>query len=57
MEDGFFGPPKVQEAYTNTLILMENNILKTFGSVDDKNTPDFCSQSIKIEVLTLLKPF
>ena len=35
---GFLGQPKGQEAYN---ILMENSILKIFGSVDDKFTPDF----------------
>ena len=42
---GFFGLPKVQEAYNiiNFWFLMENSILKFFGSVDVKITPDFCS--------------
>ena len=44
-EVGFFGPPKVQEAYNIIFFwfLMENSILKIFGSVDVKITPDFCS--------------
>jgi hypothetical protein len=44
-EDRFFGPPKEQEAYNIIFLffLMENSILKTFGSMDDKITPDFCS--------------
>ena len=42
---GFFGPPKVQEAYNIIFFwfLMENSILKISGSVDVKTTPDFCS--------------
>ena len=37
----FLGPPKVQEAYNifNFLFLMENSILKIFGSVDVKIIP------------------
>ena len=46
-EDGFFGPTKVQEAYMYNIIiflfLMENSIVKIFGSVDVKITPDFYS--------------
>ena len=42
VEDGFFGQPKVQEAYNIMIFwfLMENNILKIFGSVDVKIAPD-----------------
>ena len=45
VEDRFFGQPKKQEAYNiiNFWFLMENSILKIFGSVDVKITPDFCS--------------
>jgi hypothetical protein len=45
LEDGFFGKLKLQEAYNIIffLFLMENSILKIFGSVDVKITPDFCS--------------
>ena len=44
-ENGLFGQPKVQEAYNiiNFWFLMENSILKIFGSMDVKITPDFCS--------------
>jgi hypothetical protein len=44
-EAGFFGLTKVQEAYNIIFlkILMETSILKIFGSVDVKITPDFCS--------------
>ena len=40
VEDGFFGQPKVQEAYNiiNFRFLMENSILKKSGSVDVKIT-------------------
>ena len=40
-----FGQSKVQEAYNiiNFLFLMENSILKIFGSVDDKISTDFWS--------------
>jgi hypothetical protein len=40
-----FWPTKVQEAYNIIffLLFMENSILKIFGSVDVKITPDFCS--------------
>ena len=43
----FFSPPKVQEAYNiiNFRFLMENSILKKFGSVDVKITHDFCSKN------------
>ena len=46
---GFFNT-KVQEAYNiiNFSFLMENSILKTFGSMDLKITPDFCFLKIKI---------
>ena len=39
-EDGFFGPSKVQEAYNIIIFwfLIENSILKIFGSVDVKIT-------------------
>ena len=45
VENGFFGQPKVQEAYNIIFFsfLMENRILKKFGSVDVKITPDICS--------------
>ena len=45
VEHGFFGQPKVQEAYNIIyfLFLMENSILNIFGSLDVKITPDFCS--------------
>jgi hypothetical protein len=45
VENEYFGQPKIQEAYNiiNFLISMENSILKIFGSVDVKITPDFCS--------------
>ena len=41
VENGFFG----QEAYNIIffLFLMENSIVKIFGSVDVKITPNFCS--------------
>jgi hypothetical protein len=41
---GYFNT-KVQEAYNIMifLFLMENSILKIFGSIDVKITPDFCS--------------
>ena len=44
-KDKLFGPPKVQEAYDIIIFrfLMENSILKIFGSMDVKITPDFCS--------------
>ena len=44
-EEGFFVPPKVQDAYNilNFWFLMENSILQIFGSVDVKITPDFSS--------------
>ena len=47
-EHGFFGQPKVQEAYNIIffLFLMENSILKIFGSVDVKITPDFSSEGV-----------
>ena len=47
-EDRFFGPPKVQEAYNIIifLFLMENSILKIFGSLDVKITPEFCSWNV-----------
>ena len=56
-EDGFFGPPKVQEAYNIIffLFLMENSILKMFGSVDFKITPAFCSQAEYTKYLSSLK--
>ena len=40
-ENRLFGQPKVQEAYNIIifLFLMENSILKIFGSVDVKITP------------------
>ena len=40
-EDGFLGQPKVQETYKiiNFWFLMENSILKIFGSLDVKITP------------------
>ena len=39
VENKFFGQPKVQEAYKiiNYGFLMENSILKRFGSVDVKS--------------------
>jgi hypothetical protein len=45
VENGLFGQPKVLEAYNIIIFrfLMENSILKIFGSVDVKITPDFCS--------------
>ena len=41
-ENRFFGPPNVQEAYNiiNFRFLMENSIIKKFGSMDVKITPD-----------------
>ena len=43
VEHVLFGQPKVQEAYNiiHFCPLMENSILKIFGSVDVKITPDF----------------
>ena len=45
VEYGFFGQPKVQEAYSimHLWFLMENSILRIFGSMDVKITTDFCS--------------
>ena len=45
-ENGFFGQPKIQEAYKimHCYFSMENSTLKTgFGSVDVEITPEFCS--------------
>ena len=39
-ENGLFGQPNVREAYN---ILIENSILKIFGSMDVEITPDLCS--------------
>ena len=49
---GFFGQPKVQEAYNIIFFkfLMENSILKIFGSMDTKITPDFCSYKMMVSV-------
>ena len=48
LENRLFGLPKVQEAYNiiNFRYLMENSILKIFGSMDVKITPDFCSKQL-----------
>ena len=48
LENRLFGLPKVQEAYNiiNFWYLMENSILKIFGSMDVKITPDFCSKQL-----------
>ena len=45
VENGLFGLPKVQEVYNiiNFGFLMENSILKIFGSMDVKITPVFYS--------------
>ena len=45
----FFGPSKGQEAYEIIFFwfLMEDSILKIFGSIDVKITPDFLEENKK----------
>ena len=47
VENGLFGLPKVQEAYNILffLFLTKNSILKIFGSMDVKITPDVLKSS------------
>jgi hypothetical protein len=40
---GFFGQPKLLEAYNIILFFMENSILEISGSMDGKITPDIVS--------------
>jgi hypothetical protein len=40
-EKGFFG--QRYKRLTTSRFLMENSLLKIFGSLDVKSTPDFCS--------------
>ena len=58
-EGRFFGPTKVQEAYNIMIFwfLMENSILKIFGSVDIKITPDFVLKNIVSSLMLLQSNF
>ena len=52
LENRLFGLPKVQEAYNIIFwFLMENSILKIFGSMDVKITPDFCSKQLAAKIM------
>ena len=41
-ENGFFWPTKTSGGLQHHKFMMENSILKIFGSMDVKITPDFC---------------